>query len=133
MNAPAIKNELLTERSKGKEIIKKKLFDSNQLEIYSKSIFDRNGILFFVAKQNTNKHLYLLFDKKHDETITASFEGKQFKVEGTESSFIKRCELNTVNRKSLQQHFEFTLPKTLGLVNSFGFGDRVGLANAAHI
>ena len=133
MNAPAIKNELLTERSKGKEIIKKKLFDSNQLEIYSKSIFDRNGILFFVAKQNTNKHLYLLFDKKHDETITASFVGKQFKVEGTESSFIKRCELNTVNRKSLQQQFEFTLPKTLGLVNSFGFGDRVGLANAAHI
>lgn len=133
MIAPALKNELLTERRNGKEIIKKKLYDSNQLEIYSKSIFDRNGILFFIAKENTGKYLYLLFNEKNDKTTVAPFEGEQFKVEGTENLYIKRCGLNTGNRKSLQQHFEFTIPKTLGLVDSFGFGDRIGLANAAHI
>jgi tagaturonate epimerase len=128
-----IKNELLNKSKDINVLVKKKLYDSKQIEIYSKSIFDRNGILFFIAKENSNKYLYLLCDEKSDETIAASFNGKQFKAEGIQCSFIKKCELNTDNRKSLQQQFEFTLPKLIGLENSFGFGDRIGLANPAHI
>jgi hypothetical protein len=133
MNTLSIRNDLLNKRTEGNSLIERKFSNSVTLKIYSKSIFERNGTLFFMAKENINKYLYLLFDENGNDLIINSFEGKQFKVEGTKNTQIKKCELNTFNRKSLQQQFDFTIPKPIGLVNSFGFGDRIGLANPAHI
>lgn len=133
MNTLSIKNDLLNQRTSRNSFIERKFFNSVQLKIYSKSFFERSSILFFIAKENINKYLYLLFDVNGNDSITNSFAGNQFKVEGAKNTYIKRCELNTFNRKSLQQQFDFTIPKRIGLVNSFGFGDRIGLANPAHI
>lgn len=132
MDTLTLKEELLNQKNNGNTLITKKLIDSNQLEIYSKSIFERNGILFFIAKENNGKFLFLSYEKK-DEPTASRFEGSISKLEGSNDSIIKKCNLNTHNRKALQERFEFTKPIIIGLSNSFGFGDRIGLANAAHI
>lgn len=127
-----LKTELLNKRNNGNLLFKKKLVESNQMEIYSHSIAEKDGVLFFISREGVDRFLCILYDVKNK--LTAShFEGQSSKVEGSKNLYLKKCELNTLNRKSLQMHFEFTSPKLVGLKNSFGFGDRIGLANAAHI
>ena len=133
MDTSTVKNNLLKFDHSENILIKKNLFNSTLLEIYPKSIIEKYSILFFIAKVSFEKYLCLIFDTDYDEKIVSSFSGNQYKVKGSENTFIKQCELNTKNREALQQHFEFTVPQVLGLVNSFGFGDRIGLSNAAHI
>ena len=132
MDTHALKDELLNQKIDGSTVIAKRIINSNQLEIYSKSIFEQDEILFFIAKENLDKFLYLIYNEKFESTVSY-FEGIISKLEGSNDSQIKKCNLSTHNRKALQAHFEFTKPIIVGLCNSFGFGDRIGLANAAHI
>lgn len=127
-----LKTELLSKRNNGNLLFKKKFIESDQFEIYSHSIVEKDGVVFFIAREGVDKCLCLLFDGKNK--LTAShFEGTSSKIAGAENLFLKKCEFTTLNRKSLQAHFEFTNPRIVGLANSFGFGDRIGLANPAHI
>ena len=41
--------------------------------------------------------------------------------------------MSTENRKAIQDLFPFTISVSIGLQNSFGYGDRLGLANPAHL
>ena len=132
METLRLKAELLNQKNNDSTLITKKIIDSNQLEIYSKSIFECDGILFFIAKDISDKFLFLLYENK-DESAASCFEGIISKLADSNDSVIKKCNLNTHNRKALQKHFEFTRPIIVGLCNSFGFGDRIGLANSAHI
>ena len=132
MDSLTLKEELLNQKKNGSTLVAKIFGDANQLEVYPRSIFERNGILFFVAKENSDKFLFLLYEKK-DESIASEFEGTISKLDGSNYSLLKKCNRTTQNRKALQKHFEFTKPILVGLCNSFGFGDRIGLANAAHI
>lgn len=133
MDILKIKFELVNQNIKENISIKKNFYNSAQLDIYSKSIFEKNNILFFIAREGFQKFLFLVFDDSDDKKIPNSFTGVVYNVHNEQNVVIKKCELTTSNRKALQQQFEFTQPKVLGLVNSFGFGDRIGLANAAHI
>lgn len=127
-----LKTELLSKRNNGNFLFKKKFVEPNQLEIYSHSIAEKDGVVFFIAREGVNKYLCLLFDGKNK--LTAShFEGAGSKISSAENLYLKKCGLTSLNRKSLQEHFEFTNPKLISLANSFGFGDRIGLANPAHI
>lgn len=127
-----LKTELLNKRNNGNLLFKKKLVEPNQIEIYSHSIIEKDGTVFFIGREGSNKFLFTLFDDQNK--LTAShFEGYTSKVENSDNLYIKKCELNTLNRKSIQILFDFTNPQIIGLKNSFGFGDRIGFANAAHI
>lgn len=132
METLTLKDELLNYKSNDNLILLSKIINSKHLKIYPRSIFEHNQILFFIAKEDKNKNLYLLYEKKC-ESVASQFKGSNFSLTDTEDLNIKRCVLNTANRKALQKHFDFTNPKCIGLANSFGFGDRIGLANAAHI
>lgn len=100
-----------------------------QTSVYPKSVIEINGSLFFIGKEENIKFLYVVSES---DSYTKLFEGENI---GTDNPAleIKRSYLNTSNRKLLQSLFPFTIPKVLGLNNSFGFGDRLGLANAGHI
>jgi len=79
------------------------------------------------------KYLYLLSLSK-EEKIIGFFEGiiDVIRIDSSEI-YLKRCPLNHLNSLEIQKHFVFTRPVTIGLANSFGFGDRLGLANSGHI
>ncbi|MFQ6113804.1 MAG: tagaturonate epimerase family protein, partial [bacterium] len=48
-------------------------------------------------------------------------------------TIIKQCPLNHHNAKVIREMFEFTRPVLIGLQSSIGLGDRLGLANPAHL
>ena len=104
-----------------------------QPEIYPNSIQRLNGRFFFIGREGLDKYLYIL---SLDEGLTnfEKFQGDiperdQFEARAE----IKRCPLNHHNAKVVQALFDFTRPILIGMQNSIGLGDRLGLANPAHI
>lgn len=102
-----------------------------KLNLYPKSVHLFNDVIFCISVENFEKYLILLYEDS-DNDISKTFEGNITELV-SEKLFIKKCLQNTNNRKELQKIFPFTNPSTVGLKNSFGFGDRLGIANPAHI
>ena len=106
---------------------------SNQnVFVYSNSYHELKDCSFFIGRRDSIKYLYIVSKKENE--ILNKFEGKI--VEGNSTNgfnIIKECDLINKNAKLLQEHFEFTKPKVIGLKYSFGFGDRIGLANPGHL
>ena len=104
-----------------------------QLEIYPKSINKVDDTYFFIAKNGTDKALYILADK-NDRTYLDAFNGIEHDEENINgTAVIKECPLQHDNAESLREHFEFTSAVVVGLTNSYGLGDRLGLANPGHL
>ncbi len=99
------------------------------VDVYPKSLNEHDKNLFFIGREGNNKFLLIVAE---NENHLKQFEGAFLECDYA-GLFIKKCFLNTFNRKNLQSIFTYTIPKVLGLNNSFGFGDRLGLANAGHI
>jgi tagaturonate epimerase len=106
------------------------IVDFSEMNVYPDSFQVHKATIFFMGKEKWSKYLYIFFEDNQNE-IQEKFTG--VKSEAPKSGFIKKCGLTTENRLALQQIFGFTRPICLGLNNSFGFGDRLGLANPAHI
>lgn len=102
------------------------------LSVYKESIRKQDGVTFLIAKSSDIKSLFLLYSEEGSATA-AKFEGEIVTEYNTGEFTCKKCALTTVNRYALQEIFPFTRPVVMGLKNSFGFGDRIGLANAGHI
>lgn len=132
MHRLKIKEQILSYTSQNNISIKKFLFGKEEVEIYPQSVREKDGVMFILAREQMEKYLFLFFESSSNK-LSKSFEGKIIKSTGGENYFIKKCNLNTYNRKALQNIFPFTNAVTIGLDNSFGFGDRLGLANPAHI
>jgi tagaturonate epimerase len=126
------KEELLSCSQSDNLLFKKEITDFGKINIYPKSVHQYDDVIFFIAKEGRQKNLYLHFENSGNK-ISAKFEGSVITLNGSEKYFLKKCMQNTFNRKTLQAFFEFANPTTLGLVDSFGFGDRLGLANPAHL
>jgi hypothetical protein len=60
-------------------------------------------------------------------------EGEKNGFEGQEKNDILVCQLNRHNAAALRCRIPWLNPQPLGLVSSFGFGDRLGLATPGHI
>ena len=100
------------------------------ISIYADSINDYHGTKFFVARQNAAKFLFVLSNGS-DESLMAQFDGDIIKT--GDGVLVKKCALSHRNVLSLQKIFPFTRAVPIGLRNSYGFGDRLGLANAGHL
>lgn len=100
------------------------------LYIYPKSINAYNDIVLFTGKTGIDKNLYVVAKDKNNEDLD-KFTGEFVKTGDGEE--IKKCLQIHANALVIQELFDFTKPQVLGLANSFGFGDRIGLANPAHV
>jgi len=114
------------------ELFKLQLNGSIELQVCPDSLNEFNGRLFFMAKEGNEKFLFITSFQKGDD-VFSKFEGEKDTEDFNNQTFLKKCFLNTYNRKSLQEIFKFTVPEIIGLQNSFGFGDRIGLANPGHL
>lgn len=132
MEMLTFKDELLSQNKNDNITIIKKLLDFGEIDIYPKSVQEYIDKIFFIAKTGSQKFLYIYFENPIDK-IAAKFEGSVITFNGSQKYYLKKCFQNSHNRKMLQTVFNFTKPTTLGLVDSFGFGDRLGLANPAHL
>lgn len=132
METITFKEELLSQDQNNDTVIVKKFPDLDELEIFPKSIHEYLDVIFFIAKTGNKKLLYLYFEKTGDK-VALQFEGSVITFNGSLNFYLKKCERSSYNRKMLQSLFRFTNPQVMGLIDTFGFGDRLGLANPAHL
>jgi hypothetical protein len=100
------------------------------VEVYPQSVMKYEKVLFFLARTNEGKFLYVAsLDNKVE--IFDALDG----IEGIsmDDYHYKKCFLNHSNMLAIQKIFPFTRPQLIGIQNSFGFGDRLGLANVGHL
>ena len=104
-----------------------------KLKIYPRSINFLENHYFFIARSGNEKNLYIIFYKNND-SLACKFNGGLKKSDRIESEvFMKFCPLNHENALAIQELFDFIKPVLIGTENSFGFGDRLGLANPGHV
>lgn len=132
MDKLKFKQQILTHKSVENIPFKKYLFGKEEVEVYPRSVREYDGVMFFIAREKKNKYFFIYCEESSNE-ILSQFEGEFLTPHSNEKYLIKKCPLITKNRKALQGIFSFTNAVTIGLHNSFGFGDRLGLANPAHI
>ncbi|MGH7594977.1 MAG: tagaturonate epimerase family protein [bacterium] len=104
------------------------LSKSAPIRIYPKSIHQLDRAYFFIARRDEKKYLFIS-PTTDSHTALRRFEGEELEAYPA----IKCCPLNHQNAAVLREFFDFARPILIGLENSFGLGDRLGLANPAHL
>jgi hypothetical protein len=127
MSIKTLKEKIVKNPNASNELFDFKINDKLSVHVYANSIIEQNDTVFFIAKENLTKWLFLASEKKND--LAEKFEGSEIESD----MYLKKCALSTKNRKAVQNIFLFSKSVVLGLHDSFGFGDRLGLANAGHI
>ncbi|MFB0516212.1 MAG: tagaturonate epimerase family protein [Candidatus Neomarinimicrobiota bacterium] len=104
-----------------------------QVHIYPKSVNQLNDVFFFIGKEGLEKGLYIL-TRNSDNAIRRDFSGELVSSTRLEpESQLICCALEHQNAAALRERFDFTWPVLIGLDNSIGLGDRLGLANPGHL
>ncbi len=99
-----------------------------RVTLYPNSLqFEDDGV-YFIAKQREDKYLWIVL---FGEQLRHSFAGEVIEADSCENAML--CPLNQHNAGLIRSLFDFTRPTLMGLQDSFGFGDRLGIANPAHL
>ncbi len=106
--------------------------DKYVINIYSNSLIEDGTEIYLIAKDKLDKYLFVFSTVRNSDSCK-EFDGEEIENLLDSSLYLKKCFLNYKNALLIQSKFEFTKPALLANQNSFGFGDRLGLANAAHI
>lgn len=129
MSLAELKENLDIRSGKKEALFNFQMPELGKIQIYHRSIQHCEDNVYFMAKAGSEKNLYILCSRMNKaQKFEGSFTGDQ-----SNGLSLKKCPLNTANRKALQELFKFTRPVLIGLKNSFGFGDRIGEANAGHL
>ena len=97
------------------------------VDLYSRSVNKLGDSYFFIFREGTERFLGILGERPENTTLN-QFEGTPLP-----ESNLRRCPLSAANAEQLRKLFDFTSPKLMGLETSYGLGDRLGLANPAHL
>lgn len=129
MDSQKLLEKFSESKSVTNDLFELKINDGYSVQVYPNSINKLNDITFFIGREGTEKSLFLA-SSDESSNASASFDGEIVEADGQQ---IKKCSLSNKNRIALQALFSFTVPQVLGVDDSFGFGDRLGLANGGHI
>lgn len=102
------------------------------IDIYPPSIHQKDEVYYFLGRTDGTKYLWLLASDQNSSPIE-KFTGELLMTEAEDDFTLKKCPLNHANAEALRQVFEHTRPSLIGLPNSFGLGDRLGIASPGHI
>ncbi len=109
------------------------LGDGFVVRAYPESVNESDGVRFVIGREQDSKFLYMSA-AGNASGILKDFAGEEIcQSSNGKGTTIKRCLLNHHNASQIQERFSFTRPATIGLKDSFGFGDRLGLANPGHV
>ncbi|MGB2869709.1 MAG: tagaturonate epimerase family protein [Bacteroidota bacterium] len=131
---PNIVNAVIQIRAKGgpdNPMQALQISDDVAIKVYPNSVSKADDLTVFVGMEGMRKNLYLA-GADGEATLFGEFDGKNVLVDQL-GGVLKRCPMNHVNANRIRQHLGFTRPTLLGLDNSIGCGDRLGLANAGHL
>jgi len=95
--------------------------DGIMIKVYPKSVNRMQDQYLFIGRDTSGKALW----------ITGGDIASKFV--GTEKNGLRRCQFSHENAELIRKLFPFTRPVLIGLDNSIGCGDRLGIANSGHI
>lgn len=98
------------------------------VSLYPNSVHIKEDHIHFLVREGINKYLIVTPTNKNE--LSTAFEGEKSEY-GTFSHL--KCPLNHINAVVLRNKFGFTNPVPVGKKDSYGFGDRLGNANPAHV
>ncbi|MFQ5603900.1 MAG: tagaturonate epimerase family protein [bacterium] len=122
----------LTKSYKSNQIVPLVLSPNFQFELYPKSINRLQDAFVFLARHENGKFLYIYAEDKAN-LILSRFQGEFAPLDSERSGWLKRCPMTHDNAEQVRAQFAFARPVLIGLENSFGMGDRLGIANPAHL
>ena len=101
----------------------------SSLKVYPASLQKTSDAIFILSRLGAEKKLLCVSKNKPE-----GLQGKpqEIKVRG-EKYLLLICDLSSENATALRSRFAWTAPQPVGLTNSFGTGDRIGLATPGHI
>jgi hypothetical protein len=100
---------------------------SGDAKLYKNSLYVQDRILFFIAKLNKKKSLYIV----SLDPFKSEFKGN---IQNIDGHYVQEVEFNHKHSLKLQKLFPFTAPISLrDKKTTFGCGDRLGLATPGHI
>ncbi len=109
------------------------LTEDQLLSVYPKSARRVDEIFFCIGKQHFEKYLCLA-SPDAENALQKKFHGEQVSdTKLTDNYVVKLCKLTHENAEALRSVFDFTNPIPVGVQNSYGLGDRLGLANPGHL
>ena len=97
-------------------------------KLYKESLIDDGSLTFFMIRQGLEQYLMIQGELKRFKELR--FEGE---IISDDSTHFLKCPKNTRNAEALREKFPFTRPVLVGTHNSYGLGDRLGNAGAAHL
>ncbi len=107
--------------------------EDEAVSVYPKSINRLNDDFLFIGREESEKYLFIV-SIKGDQAFIEKFDGELVTKNIFESGIlVKQCRLNHTNAVRIRELFDFTKPVLIGIQNSFGFGDRLGIANPGHL
>jgi tagaturonate epimerase len=102
------------------------------LKIYPASVNRTGNHSFFIARSDTAKNLYIL--SPDNESPPAPFQLEYIAADSPFAGFkLAECPMNHENALVLGELFDFCRPVLIGTENSFGLGDRLGIANPGQL
>jgi hypothetical protein len=126
----ALRRELLELAGRSERLFPLRLGHALTLEVYPRSVrwLDDEAIVLGVA--DGEKVLVAISPGLYGRAAL-DFEGATLDI--GDRIRVRRCPMNHHNAEVVRDLFEFTRPVLIGAADSFGFGDRLGLAGPAHI
>ena len=101
------------------------------LDLYPRSLIAIGRALLFMGLGTPGRRLYVVAPP--DDPVSARFEGTYLKWAFDGEDQARRCRLSPANAAVMRELLEWTRPRVLGLADSFGLGDRLGIAGPAHL
>lgn len=107
--------------------------NGHRISVYPMSVRMHGERLLFLGREEGGKSLFVVSPKERP-CADLGFAGEKLpdNIFGPGLAGC-RCRLDHPNALALRAHFPFTRPVPLGIADSYGFGDRLGIANPAHL
>lgn len=99
-----------------------------ELNLYDKSVIEDNGDVFFMIRDGLRNFLII-----QSGTGALGFNSFHGEILGIGDAEFMKCPLSANNAVAIRGRFSFTRPVLIGKQNSYGLGDRLGNAGAAHL
>ena len=106
-----------------------KLGPDREVEVMARSVRRVEGGFLLVGRVDGRRQIFAV--DLEEPGPTEFFAGERWEVEPGVAVF--SGELDHSNAEALREAFDFARPQPLGLDDSFGLGDRLGIAGPAHL
>jgi tagaturonate epimerase len=108
------------------------LYSDFIVDVYPSSIHHYDKVDFFIGLKEGKKYLFGITDETG--SVFEKFSSKIVYKKNTDIPLmVMQCPMSHENAVVIRGLFTHTRPRLIGLENSFGLGDRIGLANPGHV